>query len=76
MSLVLLDVLCALLVALGVAMVLKSQAKPLNGSTLQLEHANDNPQTYILRIAGTMIAVFGFFLGAMATGVHLSGVSN
>ncbi len=67
MSIWLVDIMCALLVVLGIALALKRPAHPRG-----VLHANDQPQTYILRISGVMVATFGLALGLMATVFHFS----
>ena len=71
MSIWLVDIMCALLVVLGIALALKRPALPRGTPGRAAPHANDQPQTYILRIAGVMVATFGFALGLMATVVHV-----
>jgi hypothetical protein len=66
-SIWLVDIMCALLVVLGIALALKRPAHQRGGP-----HANDQPQTYILRISGVMVATFGLALGLMATVFHFA----
>jgi hypothetical protein len=70
MSIVLVDIFCLLLVGLGLALLLKRPANGRGGIGRSVSQAGNNPQTYILRIAGVMIITFGFALGLMATVYH------
>ena len=67
MSIWLVDIMCALLVMLGIALAVKRPAHPRG-----MPRANDQPQTYILRISGVMVATFGLALGMMATVFHFT----
>jgi len=71
MSIVLIDILCLVLIAAGAAMLLKRPARPVSGAP-GAGSASGTPQTYVLRIAGVMIAAFGFALGMMMTVFHFS----
>ena len=71
MSIILVDILCLLLVILGIALLLKRPARG-GGVGRASSHSSDNPQTYILRIAGVMTITFGFALGMMATVYHFA----
>ena len=64
--------MCALLVVLGIALALKRPARPRSTHGRTAPHANDLPQTDILRIAGVMVATFGFALGLMAPVFHFT----
>lgn len=70
MNVWLLDVLCAVLVVIGIGLALRSGTVPRSPAAVQ--HASDRPQTYILRIAGVMLAAFGSALGIMATVFHFA----
>ena len=72
MSIWVVDTMCALLVVLGIALVLKRPAKPRGSLGSTVYDANNNPQTYILRIAGVTLTAFGFALGLMATVFHFT----
>lgn len=72
MNIWLVDMLCVLLAGLGIALALKRPALPRSTRGRAAPHANDQPQTYILRIAGVMMATFGFALGLMATVFHFT----
>ena len=64
MYVVIVDIVALILIAIGVALLLKrSEAAP--GAT------GDDPRTYARRIAGTMIAAFGLAIGLMVTLFHL-----
>ena len=71
MGIFVLDAFCALLVVIGAIMVLKRPAKR-SGAVNSFDHPDDNPRTYAYRIVGSMIAVFGFALGLMATVYHFA----
>jgi hypothetical protein len=72
MNVWLVDAICGLLVVLGIALVLKRPTQTRGSLARTVPHANEQPQTYILRIAGVMLAAFGLALGLMVTIVHLT----
>lgn len=72
MSIVLVDIFCIILVAIGVAMVLRRPNARGPGMNTVVAGSVDSPETYIFRIAGTMLAVFGLALGLMMSISHLS----
>lgn len=73
MNIVLIDIFCLILITTGVAMVLRRpNARGPGMSTAVASPVGSNPATYIFRIAGTMLAVFGLALGLMMTIFHFS----
>jgi hypothetical protein len=72
MSIILIDIFCLILIVLGIALLLKRPANRGGGGSAAVSQVNDNPQTYILRIAGVMVITFGFALGLMATVFHFA----
>jgi hypothetical protein len=70
-SIWLIDALCALLIVIGAALAFRRPASPHGRPGLQV-HASDQPQTYIMRIGGVMLATFGLALGLMATVFHFT----
>ena len=67
MSIWLVDIICALLVVVGTGLAFKRPAQSRG-----MLHANDQPQTYILRIAGVVVATFGLARGRMVTVFHFA----
>ena len=72
MNVWLVDAMCALLIALGIALVLKRPPRPRGSLGRTVDRAHEQPLTYILRIAGVMLAAFGLALGCMVTIMHFS----
>jgi hypothetical protein len=64
--------MCAFLVVVGIALALKRPAHARRTPSQTVPHANDQPLTYIFRIAGVMVATFGLALGLMATVFHFA----
>lgn len=62
MGVILVDLLGLILIAIGVALVLKRPGR------------SGEAGTYARRIAGTMLAAFGLALGLMVTLYHFSSV--
>lgn len=67
MTLLLVDAFCALLVALGITLLVKRPKGRRGAIRPEFRHPSDNPQTYVRRISGSMLMVFGLALGLMET---------
>ena len=65
-------IMCALLFALGISLALKPLAHPPISPGQTVPSINERPETYIFRIGGVMVAVFGLALGLMATVFHFA----
>jgi len=70
MSVLLIDLLGAILIAGGVALVLKRRGR--SAEATRADGQAGDPATYARRIAGTMLAAFGLALATMATLYHLA----
>lgn len=67
MSLILLDSFCLLLIVLGAGILFGRPA-----DSPRTVRSGEDPRTYIRRIAGVMLMVFGLALGLMATVYHFA----
>jgi hypothetical protein len=73
MRIVLIDVFCIILITIGVTMVLRrTNIRGPGMNTIVPGPVDSDPLTYIFRIAGTMLAVFGLALGLSMTIFHFS----
>lgn len=71
MTVVIVDVLCAILAVIGVLVVLKGARASRAG---QAEAGGSPaPVTYVTRIAGMMMTAFAIALATMVTAFHLAG---
>jgi len=72
------DFFGALLAITGFMMAFRQAAvrrligKPPTASSIARQTDHDDPLTYVLRIAGVMIMVFGIVIGGMVTLFHLA----
>lgn len=71
MSVVLVDILCAILAAIGIVVMLKGARASRTGRTGA--GGPSAPVTYVTRIAGIMISAFAIALATMVTAFHLAG---
>ena len=71
MTVVIVDVLCAILAAIGIAVVLKGARAPRTGQTGA--GGAPAPLVYVTRIAGIMMTAFAIALATMVTAFHLAG---
>lgn len=71
MIVVIVDVLCAVLAAIGIAVVLKGARAPRTGRTGA--GGSPAPVVYVTRIAGIMMTAFAIALATMVTAFHLAG---
>lgn len=72
MSVILVDILCAILVIVGITLALKGSRVSPGLNRFDPGAGQASPATYALRIAGVMVAAFGIALGAMVTAFALA----
>jgi hypothetical protein len=66
MNVLVIDILGLVLVAIGIALVVRRPRSPQTAS----DREGGDPRVYVRRIAGTMMAAFGLALGLMVTLFH------
>ena len=71
MTVAIVDVLCAILAAIGVFVVLKGARASRTGQAGG--GGSPAPVTYVTRIAGIMMTAFAIALATMVTAFHLAG---
>ncbi len=67
MTVIVVDIFCAILFVAGITIALRGARKARGG-----EQGSPPPETYVTRIAGTMMAVFALALATMMTVFALS----
>ncbi len=67
MYVILVDIAALMLIVVGISLVVRRP--PPNGT--QVAAAEGDARLYVRRIAGTMIAAFGFAIGLMVTLFHV-----
>lgn len=68
----LVDAVCALLVVAGITLAVRRPHTPTGDAGERVPHPSEQPRTYIQRIAGVMLATFGFAFGLMVTLFHFA----
>lgn len=71
MSVLVVDILCAIFAVIGIVVVLKGARASRNGQTGA--GGSPAPVAYVTRIAGIMLTAFAVALATMVTAFHLAG---